>query len=130
MSSEALRQAQSEKLTLLVARSKTGYFGVTLAKPAKPKPYQAQLSRGGKNVYLGYFATAEEAALCVARSLEGGTAGAVAAERAAAAPPLPSEETRQQARAEELTQLVALLVKEEEGEEEGSDVRPKRPRAK
>ena len=44
--------------------------------------------------------------------------------------PLPSEEARQQAQAEELTQLVALLVKVEEGEEERSDVRPKRPRAK
>ena len=37
--------------------------------PSKPKPYQAQLKRGGKQVYLGCFATAEEAALCVARSL-------------------------------------------------------------
>ena len=81
----------------------------------------------GKQVSLGYFATAEEAALCVAQSPEG---QAVAAERSAAALPLPSEEARQQARAEELTQLVALLVKEEEGEEECSDVRPKRPRAK
>jgi len=129
-SEEARQQAQAEGLTLVVAESKTGYSGVSLGNPGQCKPYQANVCRGGKHVYLGYFATAEEAALCVARSLEGGTAGAVAAERAAAAPPLPSEETRQQARAEELTQLVALLVKEEEGEEEGSDVRPKRPRAK
>ena len=122
---------EAEKLTLLVAENKTGYFGVILLlQRGLPKPYQARVQRGGKKVHLGSFATAEEAALCVARSPEGQAAAAVAAKRAAAAPPLPSEETRQQARAEELTQLVALLVKEEEGEEECSDVRPKRPRAK
>mgnify|MGYP004243679455 CR=1 FL=1 len=59
------------------------------------------MRRDGKLVHLGCFATAEEAALCVARSPEG-----------------QDEEARQQARAGELTQLVALLVKEEE--EEGS----------
>ena len=42
-----------------------------LSKPGRPKPYQAQVSRGGKKVPLGHFATAEEAALCVARSPEG-----------------------------------------------------------
>ena len=39
------------------------------------------MRRGGKEVYLGYFATAEEAALCVARTPE----GQAAAERAASA---------------------------------------------
>ena len=131
-SEEARQQAQAEGLTLRLAESTTGYFGVYNA-PGQLKPYMAKVRRGGKQVmYLGRFATAEEAALCVARSPEGQAAAAVAAERAAAALPLPSEEApaRQQARAEELTQLVALLVKEEEGEEECSDVRPKRPRAK
>ena len=93
------QQAQAEKLTLLVAVSKTGYFGVHLVKPGQPKPYQAKVQRG-KTVHLGYFATAEEAALCVARSPEG---QAVAAERAAAAAPLTSEEARQQAQAEGLS---------------------------
>jgi len=97
-------QAQEEKLTLLVAENITGYFGVYLIKPGQPKPYQAQVWRGGKKVYLGSFATAEEAALCVARTPEG---RAAAAERAAAAPPLTSEEARQQAQAEKLTLLVA-----------------------
>ena len=83
-SEEARQQAQAEKLTLLVADTKTGYFGVSLDKPGQPKPYQARVTRGGKTVYLGSFATAEEAALCVARSPE----GQEAAERAAAAPPL------------------------------------------
>ena len=60
-------QAEAEGLTLLKADNKAGYFGVCLAFPDKPKPYKAQVSRGGKMVYLGTFATAEEAALCVAR---------------------------------------------------------------
>ena len=32
-SEEARQQAQAEKLTLLVAENKTGYFGVDLANP-------------------------------------------------------------------------------------------------
>ena len=82
-SEEARQQSQAEGLTLLrVAQNKTGYFGVSLlSQPGKLKPFQAQLKRGGKVVYLGHFATAEEAALCVARSPE----GQVAARRAASA---------------------------------------------
>ena len=84
-SEEARQQAQAEGLMLRVADNKAGYFGVTIDKLGiKRKPYQAQVRRGGKQVSLGYFATAEEAALCIARSPE----GHVAAERAAAAPPL------------------------------------------
>ena len=97
-------QAEAEGLTLLRADNKTGYFGVHHSHPGYPKPYQAQVWRGGKQVHLGYFATAEEAALCVARSPE----GQVAAQRAAAVPvPLTGEEARQQARAEGLTLRVA-----------------------
>ena len=98
-------QAEAEGLTLRVADSKTGYFGVhLLSKPGQPKPYQAKVRRGGKSVHLGSFATAEEAALCIARSPE----GQAAAKRAAAAPaPLTSEEARLQAQAERLTLLVA-----------------------
>jgi len=100
----ARRQAQAEKLTLLRADNKSGYFGVLLGKPGQPKPYQVQVWRGGKRVPLGSFATAGEAALCVARSPEG---QAEAAKRAAAAAPLTSEVARQQAQAEKLTLLVA-----------------------
>ena len=78
--SKALRQAQAE-MTLVVTENKTGYYGVYLSKPGQPKPYEAQLRRGGRKVSLGSFATAEEAALCVARSPE----GQAAAGRAAAA---------------------------------------------
>ena len=88
MSNEALQQAQAEKLTLLVAETRSGYFGVAYRSNPN-KPYQARVRRGGEQVSLGYFATAEEAALCVARSPEG---QAIAAEWAAA--PLTSEEAR------------------------------------
>ena len=71
-----------------MADNKTGYFGVQIARPGQPKPYQARVRRGGKYVYLGCFVTAEEAALCVARSPKG---QAVAAERAAAAATLTNQ---------------------------------------
>jgi hypothetical protein len=100
----AAAQAQAEKLTLLVAENSSGYFGVYLAYPGRPKSYKAQVRRGGNTVHLGMFTTAEEAALCVARSPEG---QAAAAERAAAAAPVTSEQGRQQAQAEKLTLLVA-----------------------
>jgi hypothetical protein len=103
-SEEARQQAQAEGLTLFKADNKAGYFSVHLANPGYPKPYQARVWRGGQEVSLGSFATAEEAALCVARSPEG---QAAAAERAAAPAPLTSEEARQQARAEGLTLLKA-----------------------
>ncbi len=84
---------------LLVADNTTGYFGVYFSK-SRDRPYQAQVWRGGKKmVALGSFTTAEEAALCVARSPEGQAAAA----KPAAPPPLTSEEARQQARAEGLT---------------------------
>ena len=100
-SEEARQQSQAEGLTLRVADSKTGYLGVhfrRLLTDDHPKPYRAQLKRSGVPVNLGYFATAVEAAMCVARTPE----------RAAAAPtPLTSEEARQQAQAEGLMLLVA-----------------------
>ena len=81
-SEEALQQGatQAEKLTLLKADNTTGYFGVNLSNPGHPKPYKARVRRGGKMVAIGSCATAEEAALYIARSPEGR-----AAERAAAA---------------------------------------------
>ena len=65
-------EQHAERLTLLKANSKTGYVGVYLStRPGESKPYKVQVSRGGKAVNLGHFATTEEAALCVARSPEG-----------------------------------------------------------
>ena len=48
-------QAEAEGLALLKADNKAGYFGVSLNKPGQPKPYLAQVRRGGKTVCLGYF---------------------------------------------------------------------------
>ena len=74
------------------ADNKTGYFGVYLNNPGRHKPYLARVSRGGKLVHLGYFVTAEEAALCVARSPEGQEA---AEQAASATAPQRSEEEGQ-----------------------------------
>ena len=61
-------KAEAEGLTLVEADNKAGYFGVRHNPQARSKPYQARVRRGGKDVSLGRFATAEEAALRVARS--------------------------------------------------------------
>ena len=63
-------QAEAEGLTLLVADNAAGYFGVN-HQPGKRKPFLARMRCGGTMVYLGTFATAEQAALCIARSPEG-----------------------------------------------------------
>jgi len=106
---KAVRQAEAEGLTLLRSESgNSGYKGVTFNRSKKSKPYQAQLRRGGKDVHLGRFVTAEEAALCYARTPEA-QAAAAAAQAAAAAPPAPppmtAEEALRLAKAEGLTLL-------------------------
>ena len=78
--------AAAEGLTLLRVenpRSSTGFKGVTRGGNSR-KPFHAQLTRGGRN-HLGNFATAEEAALAVARFLgPEGVAAALAAPMTAA----------------------------------------------
>ena len=65
---EAVRHAEAERLTLVKADNSSGYNGVSyISSGDRAKPYQAQLWRGGKQVHLGCFATAEEAALIIAR---------------------------------------------------------------
>ena len=64
-------QAEAPGLTLLKADNMAGYLGVKVDQRAKTNPYQARVTRGGRKVSLGNFATAEQAALCVARSREG-----------------------------------------------------------
>ena len=133
MSEQVRQQAQAEKLVLLLAENKTGYFGVSLNKPGQPKPYQARVWRGGKVVSLGCFATAEEAALCVARSPEG---RAAAQRAAAAARPVVKEEEGKGSFLKEEGMIppmppdayvkVEIVVKEEES----SGSRPKRRRSK
>ena len=84
LSEEAVRQAEAEGLTLLEADNTAGFKGVAFNSSRKAKPYKTRVPRGGKSVSLGHFATAEEAALCYARTPEA-RAAAVAAVAAAEA---------------------------------------------
>ena len=158
-SEEARQQAQTEGLTLRVAENKTGYFGVHLGEPGRAKPFAAQVRRGGKKVSLGYFATAEEAALCVARTPEGQAAAgrAASADSQGTCPVVPSGAIPREkgtppamaAGAEPVVKVEALLLLLDDdldldecmgrhgrdnarlvSEEEGSDDRPKRQRKK
>ena len=72
---EAHAAADAEGLALLRADNAAGFKHVCLGKNAS-KPFQAQLRQDGRDKYLGMFATAEEAALAVARFL--GPQGAAA----------------------------------------------------
>ena len=120
----------SEEEPIRVAENKTGYFGVYLTNPGRLKPYQANVWRGGKQVHLGSFATAEEAALCVARTPEG---QAAAQKAAAATPPLTSEEEGKGPFVKEEGMVPpmppdAFVKVEVVVKEEGSDGPPKRKR--
>ena len=48
-----------------------GYYGVVRDSRYTTKPFRARVHRGGKCVFLGLYATAEEAALRVAKTPEG-----------------------------------------------------------
>ena len=81
---------ETEGLTLQPSEHAAGFKGVTF-KSGKVRPYHAQMSRGGRQLHLGRFATAEEAALCYARDIaangEPGPTGLTKAQSAAAAEP-------------------------------------------
>ncbi len=63
-----IRQAEREGLTLVTSGSTSGYKGVCYdATTRRRKKYQLKATVGGKQVNLGYFATAEQAALFYAR---------------------------------------------------------------
>ena len=61
-----LRAVAREGLTLVRADNATGFRGVSRNEGSKSKPFQARLRRNGKQESLGYYATAEEAALAYA----------------------------------------------------------------
>jgi len=87
---QALEHVQTEGLTLRPGDNQSGYWNVSVLKHEdgriRNEPYQAQVSLprsidhsavrplSGNRVHLGLFATAEEAALYVARSMEAGVA--------------------------------------------------------
>jgi len=66
---EAVRRAEREGLTLITSgNNNTGYKGVSYRQQQKgSKKYELKVTAGGKMVSLGYFATAEQAALFYAR---------------------------------------------------------------
>ena len=105
---EAVAQAKAENLTLLRSGTVSGFKNATFNN-GRVKPYQTHVRRGGKKVHLGHFATAEEAALCFARTPEG-RAAAVAAAAAPPAPPASAEEAVRQAEAEGLTLVKANTI--------------------
>ena len=74
----AVRQAEAEGLTLQPSDNATGYRGVysDACSRHKVKPFKASFRKAGKNVHLGSFATAEEAALAYARTPEAQAAAA------------------------------------------------------
>merc|ERR1740124_1120460 len=94
---EALAEAEAEGLTLVrSSSSQSGFLNVCMNASSKVRPYQASVRRDGKQVHLGYFATAEEAALHVARTPE--------APASAALPrPMTAAEALAEAEAEGLT---------------------------
>ena len=91
---EAHAAAAAEGLALLRAENATGFKGEcrrrTYRVPNVSKPFKASLRHGGRTNSLG-FATAEEAALAVARFL--GPEGVAGGARAGAAPERPPEPT-------------------------------------
>ena len=97
---EALGQAEAEGLTLVRSDNQSGFRNVSVHPECKARPYAASVWRDGKSVYLGWFATAEEAALHVARTPE---AQAAAQAAAALPPPMTAAEAVSQAGAEGLT---------------------------
>ena len=95
----ARRQAAAEGLTLQLSENSVGYRGVySVYRSRKNNPFKARVRRDGKQVSLGYYATAEEAALAYARTPE-----AQEEVLSAKPPPLNSDEAAAQARIEGLT---------------------------
>jgi hypothetical protein len=94
---EVVAQAAAEGLTLEPGSGAAGYKGVNV----DGSRYRANVWRAGKQVNLGSFATAEEAALTVARA--NARTDPPAASPAAKPAPLTAEEVVAQAAAEGLT---------------------------
>ena len=69
---------------LTSVKNRAGYYGVCRMSKAhtRTKPYQAQVRRNGRHVYLGAYKTPEEAAAAVTASAEGRNAAFLASVRA------------------------------------------------
>ena len=100
---EAIRQAEREGLTLATSgsSSNSGYKNVTFKpKERGSKKYELRVWVGGKMVFLGMFATAEQAALFYARR----EAGRDTSDLTAPPPPPPPPEPSSAAGAEAVRQ--------------------------
>jgi len=89
---EAIRQAEREGLTLTTSSgSNSGYKGVTFKPKQKgSKKYELMVTVGGRKAHLGYFATAEQAALFSARREAGRDTSDLTAPPPPPPPPAPS----------------------------------------
>ena len=94
---EVMAQVVAEGLALQRSSNASGYRGVCKDSGCRTLRYKASLKRAGKDTHLGNFATAEEAALAYARTLE------AQGELASKPSPLTAEEAVVQATAEGLT---------------------------
>ena len=66
----AKRQAQRENLKLLKAKNTTGYLGVRY-REGECNPYKVSLQCDDRILHIGYYSSAEEAALARARKASG-----------------------------------------------------------
>ena len=85
-SAQAIAAAVEEGLELHTNGS--GFVGVYQASKACKLPFAARVVRGRKDINLGYFRSAEAAALCYARSPEGRAAAEAKRAEAQAPPPM------------------------------------------
>ena len=106
---EAMVQAEAEGLTLVRADMPSGFRNVYMHPRNLVRPFEPKVTRDGKQVYLGYFATAEEAALCVARTPEA-KANIMEAEARAAAAKASAVETKAKAEAKAQARVEAKLA--------------------
>ena len=65
----AIAAAEAEGLTLLRAENTAGFKHVSVQNSNAIRPFRAQKDMGAARAHIGDFATAEEAALAVARFL-------------------------------------------------------------
>jgi len=92
-SAKAIRQAEREGLTLTASSNSSGYKGVTFKpKERGSKKYELRVWVGGKKVFLGMFATAEQAALFYARREAGRDTSDLTAPPPPPPPPAPSSD--------------------------------------
>jgi hypothetical protein len=102
---EAIAIAADERLTLVTAKTETGYKGVS----RKDGRYELRITENGKQTHIGSFGTAEHAALQYARLLGPEGSAAAPARAVTKGVDLTAEEAIAQAVAEKLTLVTASI---------------------